>query len=126
MSRTINAAMTVAGSETGNLEASFNTDPFRIENFDGFSLSAVVTGASSLDGTLKLQGSNDMGASAGTGGAGIRGVTNWFDLSGTETINANGIKAWNHTNAWFRWVRVVYTRVGGSGSLALRINAKGV
>ena len=122
--KTHNAPLTVAGVETADLgAASFNTGPYRLENFSWFSITGTVSGASALNGTLKLQASNDLGFD---NGATITGVTNWVDLaSSSQAITANGSVQWNYNGAGFRWLRVVYTRTAGSGTLLLRINAKG-
>lgn len=73
----------------------------------GFSVQAQWTGASAA-GTLKLQASLD--------------GTNWDDISGASTTIAGaGNILWNVTDVMFPWVRVVFTRTSGTGSLSTRL-----
>lgn len=124
--KSANGVITVAGAATGSLGASFNSDPFKMENMDLAAIQAVISGSSALNATLKLQASCDMGQDTGTGPAGVQGLTNWVDVaSSTTTVTADGVSMWNVSAVAWKWVRVVYTRTAGSGTIALLANAKG-
>lgn len=84
------------------------------KNVYGFSMQAVVTSASSLSGTLKLQASIDVGSTP----------TNWADVSGTSAaVTANGVTTWSVRDRHnFKFIRIVWTRVGGSGSMVSTFN----
>lgn len=101
-----------------SLGASVNSSAYRIENFTHVALQAVITGASSLNGAFKLQGSCDNpDASA---------PTNWSDItSSSATVTADGDVLWNIVDPSYNWIRVVYTRTGGSATVSVRVNAKG-
>lgn len=72
---------------------------------------AVFTG--SPVGSIKLQISNDS--------------SNWTDYTGSATsISAAGDVAWNLSNIGYRYLRVVYTRTSGTGSLSVTVSGKGV
>lgn len=124
--KTANGPITVAGADAGDLSASFNSDPFRLEQMDLVAIQAAVSGSALLNGTLKLQVSCDVGLDSGTGPGGILNVTNWTDYAGSETtITADGTTLWNVSQCAFKWIRVVYTRTAGTGTLTIRANAKG-
>lgn len=79
----------------------------------GFCVQAVVSSASGLTATLKLQGSND--------------GTNWTDVaSSSQSVSANGTFVWNYVGAFYDQVRLAWTVSGGSCTLAATITAKGM
>lgn len=79
---------------------------------DGFAVQAVISSGSSPVGTLKMQASLDPTA-----------PTNWGDIPDTVTaVSADGTTIWSFEKSHFTWVRVVYTRTSGSGTLNTRIN----
>lgn len=124
--RTANCPLTVAGAATGNLNASFNSDPFRVENMTWAAIQAVVSGSAALNGTLKIQASCDLGVDTNAGPAGIAGISNWVDITGTtQAIAADGANMFNLQDMGFRWFRLVYTRTAGTGTLSIIVNAKG-
>lgn len=107
----------------GDMSGSISSNPFRVENMDLAALQAVWTGAAPT-GTFKLQASCDAGTDAQTGPSGF-GVTNWTDVaSSSNAITASGDFMWNLTDMGYRWVRVVYTRTSGTGTLLITANAK--
>lgn len=126
--KTNNTVLTVAGIATGDMSASFNSDPIRLENMIYFSISAIVTLASSLNGTAKLQQCNDLGNDPGTGPQNISGLAGWVDITGSsQTLTANGAYSWNYNQgAGFRWVRLLWTSVAGTGTAACTYNVKGL
>lgn len=112
---------------TGDLGASFDSAPFRIESQVYTAIQAVWTGTLPI-GVLKVQASNDQGTdNVGTG------VTNWSDIPASGSLNpatvsvsgASGNGLFEIREAGYKWIRVVYTRTSGTGSIAITINAKG-
>lgn len=79
----------------------------------------VFTG--SPTGTFKLQGSNDAGSITSAADAQqYSGVTNWTDVADSEfAVSAAGDVMWDMQNIGFAWVRVVYTRSSGTGSITV-------
>lgn len=80
-------------------------------------------------GSFKLQASCDEPRdSATTPSLVAAGVTNWTDISGSSvSISAAGDIMWNIENPGYNFIRVVWTRTSGSGSLTVaRINVKGI
>lgn len=64
-------------------------------------------------GSLKLQISNDN--------------SNWSDYTGSDyAVTTAGNVSWNVSNIGFQYIRVVYTRTSGTGSLSITVNGKGV
>lgn len=85
--------------------------------FDTISIQAVFSGTPV--GTFKLQISNDAVNAAAS-------VTNWSDYTGSSTsISAAGDYVWNLSSAGYRWVRVVYTKISGTGTANAYLTAKG-
>jgi hypothetical protein len=94
------------------------------------SISAVFSG--SPVGSLKLQISNDIvpvhpGTNIPVGTDPAGNVVNWSDYTGSsENVTTNGNFTWNLGEAGYRWVRVVYTKVSGTGTLNVYFSEKGV
>jgi len=105
-----------------DMSASFTGEPLKIEEFTLFSIQAAWSGAS-VDGTLVLQASNDVG---GYGDNTITGVVNWTDIPNTSQAitDASGTHLWNIIGAGWRWVRVKYARTAGTGTMSARAQAK--
>lgn len=102
----------------GNMGASVNGVPFRIDESDVFAIQAVVSGSASLDGTLRLQASCDVGPEA-------TAVVNWTDVPDTdEAVVSDGTFLWNIVGAGWRWVRLAWVWTSGTGTLAARVQAK--
>lgn len=87
-----------------------------------WSVQLVWTGGT-VDGTFKIQVSNDAGKlEAGV----IDGVTNWDDYpNSTSTASGAGTLTYNAWIAGYRWARVYFTRASGTGTVNGRVNAKG-
>jgi hypothetical protein len=108
--------------DAGSLAASFNSDAIEVLGFFGLFVQAVVSSASSLNGTLKLQYSNKRTEPTDSD-------PTWLDLPtdaslavNPQTITADGAKAWEYPKVIsYRWIRLVYTRTGGSGTLNAEI-----
>ena len=68
-------------------------------------------------GIFKLQGSNDPTDSP----------VNWDDITGTtSTVAGAGSSFWNVSNIGFSWIRWIYVRTSGTGTITeASITAKG-
>jgi hypothetical protein len=82
----------------------------------GITIQAVFAG-SSPNGTFKLQISNDLANN-------VADVTNWIDLADSSyAITADGSYAWFISGIIkVKFVRLVYTRTSGSGTLNATIS----
>jgi hypothetical protein len=104
---------------TDGAMASTNTissEAFSIEHMFGFSVSAIWTGTP--NGTLKLQFANSQNTP-------VSG--DWIDItSATKSITgAAGSWYWNEANFFGKWIRATYTNTSSTGTLQVRLNAKG-
>lgn len=100
------------------LGASFNGTAIPVDRNKCFAIAAVVDSASSLDGVLKIQGSLLAGADAPGSSD-----TSWGDLTGlTFTITANGCYIFQISDHALKWVRLVWTRTGGTGNVTQTFN----
>jgi len=92
--------------------ASTQTGPsIEVKGSDLYSIEAVVTAASSLNGTLKIQVS-------------VSG-NNWSDLTGsTLTLTTDGTSIYSISEVAYNYVRLVWTRTGGSGTLNATVSRK--
>lgn len=122
------ASIDLQPSATTSLGASANFPAVWLGHVVNFSIQVVFTGTPV--GVFKLQASDDQGQpDGGTGTAGLAtGVTNWTDIAdSSQSISAAGDMTWNYANAGFRFVRVVYTRTSGTGTVtSARCSIKGV
>lgn len=99
-------------------QASLQSTAIDLNQLDLTSIQAIWTGGSA-SGTLKIQVSNDMVDLASQ-------VTHWTDYTGSdETVSGAGDVLWNMSFVGYRWVRMVYTRTSGSGSLNATFVGKG-
>lgn len=99
---------------------SFTSNPAQLQHMIGYAVQIVFTG--SPGGTVKLQASNDSPSVEGF-------PTNWSDVPNSSlAISASGVTLINVTDAYYNWVRVVYTNSAGSptGTCTITVNAKGV
>lgn len=103
-------------------QASLTSKAFWLGHLEHYAIQVVFTG--SPVGTFKLQISNDAGDSRHDGGG---SVTNWTDLSSSSvSISAAGDLMFVAQSAGYRWVRVVYTKTSGTGTITVvRANGKG-
>lgn len=81
--------------------------------YNGFSIEAIVSAASSLNGTLKLQVTNIPQPGTADGAD----VTN-----SSVTLTGDGTTIWNVDRQHFKWVRYVWTRSAGTGALRTIFN----
>lgn len=97
----------------GDMSASVNSDNVKLDQIYGFSFHAIFTGAPV--GTFKLQASNDPSA-----------PTNWADIPDSEQpVVGSGDIFWNYNGAFYKWVRVVYSRTSGTGTCNVTYSSKG-
>lgn len=90
-----------------SLGATVTTDAFRIGEFDHIGVQLVVTDASSLNGSIQLQRSVD-------------GIS--FDNFLTaETVTANTVITKQIQDVYFGYIRIVYTRTAGTGTLNVKL-----
>lgn len=75
-------------------------------------------------GTLKLQASNDHSAAGNLAGAFV--PTNWVDISGaTVTIVAGASVLIPKTEVCYNYIRLVFTRTGGAGTMQVNLCSLG-
>lgn len=97
-----------------SMGANFNSDPVKLKNYKGYSLQLVATGTP--NGSYKLQASNDPD---------INNISNWADITNsTQPITTSGITFYNVTDAYYMFVRLVYTRSSGTGTVTARVLLK--
>lgn len=112
-----------SGSMTGT--STINSDPFWIGHAAGYCVQAVWTGTP--NGAFKLQASIDP-VEPSPNNSNEPTITNWEDVadSSYSVTGAAGSYTWNVSNAFYRWVRVVYTNTSSTGTLtSVRYNTKG-
>lgn len=102
----------------GDMSASLSTNGVDMLSLPFGAIELVWTGTPT--GTFTVDGSIDAVTSPS-------GVTNWFNTGTTVTAPAGSASSTlvNLTTIGYRWIRVSYTRVSGSGSLAVTIFGKG-
>lgn len=107
----------------GSLAASVTSTVTNIQYLDNVCIEAIWTGTPT--GTFAVQGSldhqQDQYGNVVTGG-------NWVTLTGA-TASASGsgdVALFDLTQLSFPWVRLIYTRVSGSGTLNAYIGGKAV
>ena len=98
-------------------QASITSNTIDLDSIFGFAIQAVYTGTAV--GTLDVQGSCDDVASPSL-------VTNWTPVTSSASINAPGNTMVNLTNANYRWLRIVYTKTSGTGTLNVNMQEKGI
>lgn len=102
--------------------ASVTSTALDINQAYSFSIQAAWTGSTPV-GTLQIQGSNDIVAS-------ISNVTNWSNVggtAGTAAVSGNAGSAMLEIPvAEYHYVRVVYTKTSGTGTINATFFSKGV
>lgn len=107
-----------------SMGGTFQSSVVDIKNLNNVSVEAVWYQGSTPIGALNLQGSNQVVNSTTS-------VASWTDLStsvynGSVAVSGNtGSYLYNVTNVGFRWLRAVYTRTSGSGTIDLNFTGKG-
>ena len=96
-----------------SMGASFNSSAIDILHYKCYSASLIYTG--SPVGTIKIQISNDTDS-----------PQNWSDVDNSSlAISAAGSVTYEITDACSTFLRFVYTRTSGSGSMSGNLTAKG-
>lgn len=105
----------------GDMAGSLTSAAVSLYQIYGWSAQFVFTG--SPVGTLKVQVSDDRYLNEYNA---VQTPTNWTDLVDSSTaIAAAGDITYNVDTAYYNWIRFVYTRSSGSGTLDGRVNLKG-
>lgn len=112
------------GSMTGT--TTINSPAIPVDQAWGYAVHAVWTGTPT--GTLKLQASCDAPLLTNQTSSGVTTVTNWTDItsSSVAVAGAAGDYMWNVTTGSYRFFRLVYTNISGTGTLNALTNVKGV
>lgn len=91
--------------------ASIQSDPISIDNLSGFSLCLILSG--SPVGSFKLQASNDPVEEPASVSS-----SSWVDIVGSSySVSASGPILWNHSAAYFKWLRCIWTKTSGTGAI---------
>lgn len=117
------ATGTSSFSSSGDVSvANQYSNPISLRHLSSYSVQVVTTGSPS--GTFKLQASND-----DPDHTGVKYPTssmNWTDIDGSSfTVTASGSLVWNAQASGYLWVRVVWTKTSGTGTISGRFNGKG-
>ena len=103
---------------SGNMASNVTSSGIDILKMEQCSIQAVWSG-SSPTGAFKIQASNDIVSSAAS-------VSTWSDLSDSSySITADGDFMWALSPASYRFIRLVYTRTSGTGTLNAKALCKG-
>lgn len=111
------------------LNANLNSAPMQLQHMFGFSIQLVWTGTPT--GTFKLQGSSDSVYVAPRNTLSPETPVNWTDIANSsEAVSAAGSFMWNVSDAFYNFVRVVYTDASSGASTAAitvaTMNGKGM
>lgn len=104
-----------------SLAISWTSDPIWLGHVADYSIQLIFTGTP--QGVFRLQCSNDKETNVET----AAGVANWTHVAGsTQSIDEAGDHTWSVSDAGYRWVRVQWIPMTGTGTLtAARFNSKG-
>ena len=98
--------------------ASIESEAVLLDQIYGYAMQCEFTGTPS--GTLKLQASCEIIRNGDTG------PTIWTDVDGSSTaISASGTVLYNADAQFYKYVRIVYSRLSGTGTLKVTYNSKG-
>lgn len=110
-----------------DLASNANLPAVWLGHIANYSIQLVFTGTP--NGNFTLQASNDQGSINSAGAAQqVTNIENWTTVADSAiVVSAAGDAMWTVENAGYNWVRVVWTAVGGSGSLtSARCYVKGI
>lgn len=109
-------------TDTASLGASTASTPFKTERLDEAAFQFIWTDAGALDGTIKLQGSNN----AFTGNIDeLNPNVSWEDISASPYVVAGSSShIINVADIAYVAMRWVWTRTAGTGSMTVNITAK--
>lgn len=102
-----------------DMSTSFTLKPVWLGHICNYAIQLTFTGAP--NGTFSLQASNDQGRpNAATETEQYASVTHWTHITGSDQpISAAGDHMYQVENAGYTWVRVVYTRNSGTGTVTI-------
>lgn len=120
----------------GSMSGSFTTFGVDLQQDWIYSIQANYSGVDGVSvagaGTMKLQVSNDNPApplSGPPGSDSAAAVKNWTDYTGSAASTSSAIGSssflWNVLYPGYRWVRMAYTAVSGSGVMSVNFIGKG-
>lgn len=101
-------------------QASLTSSVCDLDSMYGYSIQAVFSG--DAIGTLSIQASNDPFPVTDLT---IGRIVNYTTVS-TLPLTAPGSVLDNIDAAHYKWVRLIYTKTSGSGSITANLHAKGV
>ena len=113
----------VIGSD---LSANQTSNPIWLGHIVNYSLQIVFTGTPG--GNFRLQVSNDLGNPSAAKDVNVNAdIQNWTDVADSSiTVSAAGDVFYDVRDSAARWVRVLWTQTGGSGTItSARFNVKG-
>jgi len=117
---------TLIAGLSGDLSASFNSNPMFVGDRTAYAIQAVWTGSGAL-GTFKLQVSND--PTQPQGQAGASQVTHWSDYTDSAlAVTGAGDHMFDIWATEVEWVRLVWTpaSTASTGTLTVcNLNGKG-
>jgi len=100
----------------GSLGSDICSSSLQINQSEGFSIQGVATGAV-VDGTLKLQASND--------NTHPNNIVNWVDIVGASiAISGPGVQMFNVNPAMYKYVRACFVWASGTGAITINYNLK--
>lgn len=108
-----------------SMGATVNSSVADLRDIDNASVQFIWYSGSTPVGAVNIQGSNQVVSSATS-------VASWTDLStsiyaGSAAVSGNtGSVLFNLANTGYRWIRAVYTRTSGSGTIDINFNGKGI
>jgi hypothetical protein len=92
-----------------SMGADFEAPPINVAAYIGISVQAIYTG--SPTGTLVIQASG-----AVTNRPGDIDSSSWVDI-GNDPVTAAGSSLFNIRTPFYKWVRIVYRRTSGTGTV---------
>lgn len=116
----VHATLMTNGDMSGNLESNGED----LNQIFMFSIQAIFPG--SPVGSLKLQVSNDSVPVSPVATNPSNNVVNWVDYTQSITpVSSAGNFMWIVSDSGYRWVRLVYTAISGTGQLTVSYSGKG-
>lgn len=112
-------------SDSVSMNATFNGDAMGIQFVNGFSICASWSGTD-LDGTIKLQASNN--PFTDNVNMTINPSAVWVDITGSSVVVSadTGSQFYNVADANYWAYRIVWTRTDGTGTLVAHHLIKGI
>lgn len=111
-------------ADTQSISSNFASEAITLAHMTQFAVHLEYTGTG-LNGTLKLEASNDSEDSLPTS------VSHWVDIPSSSVsvtaLTGSAEQLWNIADCGYAWVRLSWTNSSGTGTLTYaRICAKGL